>query len=84
MYRTGTEAGWSEAAGDNIEAGGDPGRCTGDHRGRPAQSPGAASGACDHCDPCWGSPEAWAAPGEAGWRNEARGSEAASCRDQEI
>ena len=81
MCATETEAGWSEAAEDNIEAEGGPGRCTGDHRGPPSQCRGAAS---DACDPCWGSPEAWAAPGEEGWRNEARGNEAASCQDQEI
>ena len=81
MCATETEAGLSEAAVGNIEAEGEPGRCTGDHRGRPSQCRGAAS---DACGPCWGSPEAWAAPGEEGWRSGARDSEAASCQDQEI
>ena len=69
----------SEDAGCSTEAD-DQGvgarRCTGDHRGPPARSEaGAGVG--------WGNSEAWAAPGEAEWRNEARGSEA-SCRDREI
>ena len=85
MCRTGTEAGWSENAGDSIEAGRDQGarQCTGDLRGPPSRSEVRYAPASAACEPCWGSFEAWAAPGEAGCRkSEARDSEA-SCRGQE-
>ena len=64
MCRTGTEAGWSEDAGDSIEAGRDQGarQCTADLRGPPALCSevrdAPASAACAACEPCRGSFEA--------------------------
>ena len=87
MCRTGTEAGWSEDAGDSIEAGRDQGagarQCTGDLRGPPTRSEVHCVPASAACETCWGSFEAWAVPGEAGCqKSEAQGSEASS-RGQE-